>query len=218
VLADLQHAMDAWPDVDATVGDVMRDRARFIGMSQTPVYPGVSFVIGHTVFHPFALHSARRELLAFDSAVAAAHESWRDRWGLALGAQRASIQRLRTHPPSLFEKLADPYTVLTPFSAYTLTASAYEIAARHLIAAVLAIERFRRGHPAAAPVPVELQEDPFSGKPLVFKSDATGYVIYSLDVNRTDDGGAFYGIGADGPRNFTRQTRDYGIRVPVKHQ
>jgi hypothetical protein len=217
-LADLQHAMDAWPDADATVADVMRDRARFIEMSRTPVYPGVVFVIGHAVFHPFALHNARRELLSFDSAIAAAHGSWRDRWALAIDAQRASIQRFRIHPPSLFEKIEDPYTVLTPLSTYTLTASAKEIAARRLIAGAVAIERFRRAHPAAPPAPVELQEDPFSGKPLVFKSDATGYVIYSLDVNRKDDGGAFYGIGADGPRNFSLQTRDYGIRVPVKQE
>ena len=52
----------------------------------------------------------------------------------------------------------------------------------------------------------------------MFKSDAAGYVVYSLGVNRKDDGGALYGIGADGPRNFTLQTRDYGIRVPVMPQ
>jgi hypothetical protein len=128
MLADLQRAMDAWPDVDATVGDVMRDRARFIGMSRTAVDRGVFFVIGHALFHPMALHSARRELLSFDSAIAAARESWRERWALASEAQRASIERLRIHPPSLFETLEDPYRVLTPLGTYTLSASAREIA------------------------------------------------------------------------------------------
>jgi len=174
---------------------------------------GRRLAIGHALFHPFALRSARRGLLGFDAAAAAAHGSWPDRWAVADEAQRASLQRFHTHPPTLLDKVTDPYTILTPFSIYTLSAAARQVAARRLILATLAIERFRRAHAGTLPASGGLPEDPFSSAPLVLKTEPAGYVIYSLGVNRKDDAGALYGVGAGGPRNYSLQTRDYGIRV-----
>jgi len=59
-------------------------------------------------------------------------------------------------------------------------------------------------------------EDPFSGKPIIYAKSPGDYRIYSVDSNRTDDGGVFYGIGSRGqlmPR--TGAPRDYGIGVPL---
>jgi hypothetical protein len=47
-----------------------------------------------------------------------------------------------------------------------------------------------------------LPPDPFSGNPLRFKQDATGYTVYSVGTNQRDDGGAI-------------KEGDVGIRVPV---
>ena len=90
---------------------------------------------------------------------------------------------------------------------------------------VLAVERYRRAHSGAAPdslgalVPAFMPAvpiAPFSGKPLVYKKEAAGYLLYSVDTNRVDDGGALYGIGARtqlAPR--VNAARDAGLRVPL---
>ena len=59
-------------------------------------------------------------------------------------------------------------------------------------------------------------QDPFSGLPLAYRPAADGYAIYSVDVNRRDDGGAFYGHGAAVTKFVAAGApRDFGIRVPL---
>ena len=63
---------------------------------------------------------------------------------------------------------------------------------------VVAVERYRLAHGQSLPsriedlVPSELDVvpiDPFSGMPLRFVAEERGYVVYSLGLNRRDDGG-----------------------------
>jgi hypothetical protein len=72
------------------------------------------------------------------------------------------------------------------------------LASDRVALAALAIERFRRPHGGVSPtsladlVPQYLQsipDDPFSGKPLVYRRDDDGYIVYSVGSNRADDGG-----------------------------
>ena len=61
-----------------------------------------------------------------------------------------------------------------------------------------------------AAVPV----DPFSGSPLAYQRTEAGYRLYSVDIDRKDDGGALYGIGSKlqlTPQQ--RSPRDLGIEV-----
>ncbi len=41
----------------------------------------------------------------------------------------------------------------------------------------------------------EVPEDPFSGKPLVYRPDPTGYLLYSVGHDETDDGGVPESLG-----------------------
>jgi hypothetical protein len=52
---------------------------------------------------------------------------------------------------------------------------------------------------------------------LIYKPDADGYLLYSIDANLKNDGGALYGFGSRKqlvPR--AREGRDLGIRVDVR--
>lgn len=215
-VGSLQHALESWPDVDLTAGDMMRDRARFIEMSRTPFYPGLVFTVGRVVLHPFLLRSERRALHSFEGAIEVAQRPWPDRWTALVKAQHSLLERLRQHPPTLLDRLEDPYGAIVPFSQYLLWQSAHELAARRLVAAALAVERYRRAHGGSPPASIAASEDPFSGRPLIYKKEAGAYVIYSIDMNGMDDGGILYGFGAAGLRAVGQQTpRDYGIRVPT---
>jgi hypothetical protein len=79
----------------------------------------------------------------------------------------------------------------------------------------LAIERFRRAHEGRMPASLaelspaflkSISADPFSGKPLLYRQEGTGYIVYSVGENRADDRGSVDANGADvGLRVSTRQ-------------
>jgi hypothetical protein len=84
-----------------------------------------------------------------------------------------------------------------------------------------AIERYRRTHngqpPAglAALVPASCRSRrSIRGRPFVYKASRVDYLLYSLAINRKDDGGEIYGIGSLNPMPAPR-LRDFGIRVPL---
>jgi hypothetical protein len=62
-------------------------------------------------------------------------------------------------------------------------------------------------------------DDPFTGKPPVLKVTTDSYTLYSVDVNRKDDGGTLYGIGTGKRERWlskdTTAALDLGIRVPL---
>jgi hypothetical protein len=94
--------------------------------------------------------------------------------------------------------------------------SAFDLAARRIAALTIAVERDRRAHGGAVPAFIDAPEDPFSGRPLVFRRDATGYLIYALDRDRRDDGGVLYGFGAAPATRIGPQSpKDFGIHVPT---
>jgi hypothetical protein len=109
------------------------------------------------------------------------------------------------------------------FAGFSLTQAAGELTSRRVAVAVIAVERFRRAHGDLPPsldalVPAfitAVPEDPFSGKPLLFRKEADGYVVYSVDLNRRDDHGTLTGHGSGAERNLAAQLRDLGIRVPL---
>ena len=178
-------------------------------------------------FRPLIVHYARRQLSAFDAALAVTGESWPAKLdAVAALKQRYSSEwkdggRLRRlveqGPGALGVMLLNP------------DAAGSDMAIRHTAITVLALERYRRAHAGAVPptlaalvpslMPAVLP-DPFTGQPLIYGHDAAGYVVYSVDVNRRDDGGILWGIGAmsqAAPRGASGP-RDIGIRVPLTVQ
>jgi hypothetical protein len=95
---------------------------------------------------------------------------------------------------------------------------------RRTAIAALAAERYRRAHGGAPPPALDalvpeymagVPIDPFTSKPLLYRITGDAYVIYSVDRDRTDDGGALYtfGSGRDSSRAANR-ARDLGVRIP----
>jgi hypothetical protein len=220
-LAALQRAFDSWPDEDRMLAYLLQERARFIETAEGGMVPFAP-VAARFLLHPFVSRSGRMGIVSFEPAIALAR--------LPLAERSAVVQRAvadyRSQPLwryRLFGALFDPFPVA--FAGWGLSQAKQEVAARRVTVAALAVERYRRAHTSAAPeslgglVPAFLSavpEDPFSMKPLVYRRDADGYVLYSVDANRKDDGGELYGHGAAIAKHVGPQSpRDLGIRVPL---
>jgi hypothetical protein len=221
-LAALQRAFDSWPDHDQTLQDLLRERARLIDIAEGGMEPFAP-AVARILLHPFVSRIGRLWIASFEPALAIAR--------LPLAERSAAIQRsdaAATYNPQplwryrLFGALFGPFPVAV--GRMGLSQARQELAARRVAVAIVAVERFRRAHAGAAPaslaalVPAFLAavpEDPMSMKPLVYRRDADGYVLYSVDANGKDDGGELYGHGAAIAKHVGPQSpRDLGIRVP----
>jgi hypothetical protein len=220
-LTALQRAFDSWPDEDRMLAELLQERARFIEIAEDGMEPFAP-AAARFLLQPFAIRSGRVGIAAFEPVIALAR--------LPLAERTATMQRAdaayRPQPLwryRLFGALFDPFPVA--YAGMGLSRAKQELAARRVAVAGLAAERFRRAHAGAAPdslaalVPAFLgavPEDPMSMKPLVYRRDAGGYILYSVDANRKDDGGELYGHGAAIARHVGPQSpRDLGIRVPL---
>jgi hypothetical protein len=102
------------------------------------------------------------------------------------------------------------------------TQAGLNLVIRRVAVTTIAIERYRRAHDGAPPSSLDalapgylpaVPLDPFSGRGLVYKIAPDGYLLYSVDANRIDDGGNLYGIGSLNPLPVPK-ARDFGIKVP----
>jgi len=221
-LVTLQRAFETWPDEDVVLRDLLQDRARLIDASEDGLRGSVPPVV-RILFHPFMLRSVRRGIASFEPFIAIARRPWSVRWQAAAEIERGYARMMPPSRRGLLARLTDPLPI--GFAGMALGRAGQELAARRLAIAVIAIERFRRAHGGALPASLDalapalipaVPEDPFSGAPLLYRHDEEGYVVYSVDVNRGDEGGALYGHGS-AVGNFvgSGSPRDLGIRVPL---
>jgi hypothetical protein len=111
--------------------------------------------------------------------------------------------------------------LLLPALSTAVHAEDRNTANESMVPVVFALAAYRADHgiyPAAltALVPKYLPaipEDLFSGGPIRYKREGQGYVVYSVGINRKDDGGRTFGEGAEG-----QVCDDFVIRVPGKRQ
>jgi hypothetical protein len=98
-----------------------------------------------------------------------------------------------------------------PSTAYRI---ATRLASDRAAIVALAIERFRRANADRLPAGLSeltpdflksVPEDPFSGKPLLYRQDITSYVVYSVGENRSDDHGS-----------VEPEESDVGLRVSAR--
>lgn len=224
-LAKLQSAFESLPDTDTLTHEMLQKRAEFIEVVTHP-----SSTIGEAVtariLRPVRTRDTRRQLADYDEALALTRLPWQQRVEQAAIMDRRLAADFKAARESRFR--AWLLSRRRPFyGGIALWPAAHDLAARRVAIAALAIERYRRAtggdRPSslAALVPAYVRavpQDPFSGAPLVYESGPQDYLVYSVDNNRTDDGGVFYGIGSRGqmaPR--AGAPRDLGIRVqPVE--
>jgi hypothetical protein len=214
---------DFWPYPPNSTSWVLRPR-------QAPRDGGDT--LAFVVFRPLFTGDLRRQLGSFDAALAVARERWPEKQYAEQKLARQYGVDLR-RPAVRREYLGGRIGLSLPALAVwtldrDLPRAGADLAYRRTASATIAVERFRRAHAGALPpsldslVPAYLPsvpQDPFDGKPLKFRTSADSYVVYSVDVNRIDDGGMLYGVGAGTTEPVRRENdpspRDIGIRVPL---
>jgi hypothetical protein len=217
-LEALQRAFAELPDEDGLDRDLIRRRAWLIEQREEAMAPGgISRTVGF-LLHPFLVRAVRVQVEGFPEVIAAAREPWPAKFETLSALGAANAPRATRSPR---QQLIGPPVNLAALAA-SPAAAGVNVAVRRLAIATLAIERYRRVHgavpsdlsglvPAFLPaVPI----DPFTGQPFVYRAGSDAYLLYSVDVNRRDDGGQLYGIGSLNPMPLPRD-RDFGIKVPL---
>jgi hypothetical protein len=223
-LAKLQQAFESLPDTDTLTHEMLQARAEFIEVTTHP-----SSTIGQAVtarlMRPLNTRGARQQLAAYDETIALTRLSWPQRVEQAAIMERRFAEDFKASREGRFRGWWFARRWGPAFGGMPLFQAAYDLSGRRVAIAALAVERYRRANGGAVPVSLEtlvptylpaVPDDPFSGKPLIYTRTPAEYRIYSVDNNRTDDGGVFYGIGSRGqsaPR--AGAPRDFGIQVPV---
>lgn len=216
-LAALQQAVASWTEEDRAVRALLQQRVRYLSYADAP-RRGFGEFVTSALAQPFLTNLTRRRVESFDAAIAIARLP-PDQRREALAAERRAPRPRRR---GLFGQFLEPQV----FFGSIYNTGSQDLAARRAIVSVLAVERYRRAHRGTPPqslnelVPALLPavpEDPYlPGQPIVYRQDAGGYVVYSVDTNRKDDGGEFYGHGAAVKKHVGPQSpRDLGIRVPL---
>ena len=223
-LKQLQDAIASLPDTDTVAAEVQRSRASMLDDWRNPRRT-VSEAMLQRILRPWMARSQRAQLKATEQALAVAREPWPGKLAAAKALEQryAAAIREASRRRDVFSRLVSPYG--DGIAIVSVLPSGYELASRRVMLTVLAIERYRRAHGESLPaslnalVPAYLPSipiDPFSGSAPVYKQTNDAYLVYSLDANAADDGGALYGVGSKGqlsPRQG--MPRDLGIRVEI---
>jgi hypothetical protein len=219
-LEGLQQAFAELSDEDGVDRDLMLRRARLIEQQEDTLYPGGISRAAAFVFHPFLKYRVRVQIEQFPDVIAASRLPWPDKYS-TLAAMAASVTQ-GTNRSALRNMLSGRTINVAAMSAAPAFAG-INLVVRRVAIATVAIERYRRAHGGALPaslgalVPAYLPAvpiDPFSGGAIVYKPSADGYLVYSIDANRIDNGGQLYGTGSMSTTAAPR-TRDFGIKVPL---
>lgn len=244
-LLRLQHAFEELPDEDRLVEQLQTERARLLGdfwpyppdrtvwvLRPRMFVRGGADTAAFFLFRPLITHLMRRQFKPFEDALAAARQPWPQK----LDARSALVQQYRLDPDrpqsrrSFLDKaagfLSPEFGILSLYGYMPI--AGMNLAIRRTSIATLAVERFRRDHGGDMPATLEtlvpeylsaVPQDPFAGQPLTYRRAADSYVVYSIDVNRADDGGLLYGLGSGSTSPIRRvndpSPRDIGIRVPL---
>ena len=219
-LEALQRAFASLPDEDGLDRALMLRRARLIEEQANGLGPGGVSGAAAFLFQPFLTRTLRVQIEQFPEVIAAAREPWPDKFATLSTLAATSGPRANRDP--IRGALRGDTPNLAALSSAPAPAG-LNLAARRVAVTTLAIERHRRAHGGALPssldalVPAFMPAvpiDPFSGRPVVFKAASDSYLVYSLDVNRMDDGGALYGTGSRNPMPLPK-IRDFGVKVPL---
>jgi hypothetical protein len=144
---------------------------------------------------PMRDHGIVAELREFDEALAAASQPWPDK----LAAATAMTSRYRSRSRRTLTRPLMPHIAGVNLEAAVMNA-AETLASARVNAGALALARYRHAHGGALPaslnhlVPLYLSAppiDPYTGRELKYLHDGESYKIYSVGINRQDDGGTW---------------------------
>ena len=173
---------------------------------------------------PMRDRSIVRELREFDEALAAVGEPWPAKLDAASAITgKYRYTRSQSRRRGFFERLTRPYdSHMAATTLESVVRSAAETLARtRASAAAVAVARYRLAHGGTLPgslqalIPEYLTAplvDPYTGKELKYVHDGESYKVYSLGVNRTDDGGT-WDLSSDLRTTRRGDPLDVGIAV-----
>jgi len=174
--------------------------------------PPQTYAAGIQVLTAIGLVGADKRLMleTFDKALALADEDTPEALRRYEALFDETAAKSRRFPPKMFSSL-----LLSAYRNVPTRFAAFEARRRALLAA-LAVERHRQSNDSALPEKLsQLQRqplsvvplDPFDGQPLRYRKLESGYVIYSIGSDRSDDG------GQDRAGNRQAKGRDETFRV-----
>jgi hypothetical protein len=243
-LANLQHAYERLANDDGLAQDLTNRRAQMIE-SVWPTTARPIFVqrirtpwrwqfgndsLTFVLLRPWITHRLIAYLRELDRAIAIAREPWPEKAkGEQLSAPSPAMRQAMTPPGGWLSQIRVTVGLLSEsagemLSGGTISRAGGALAQNRVSVMALAIERWRRAHGGALPPSVEalvpdylreIPRDPFTGAALRFIASADSYTVFSVGIDRVDNGGD---IGEWQPdvRGFARGTeRDIGVRVPL---
>jgi hypothetical protein len=150
---------------------------------------------------PLRDHRMRSEIREFDEAIGAAQQPWPARLdaAAALARKYPSVQSRR---PGLMDALTSPMGShrATASLSIAIGRDAEALARARASVGAVAAARYRQAHQGTLPatlrdlIPEYLSAplvDPYSGKELKYVHEGTSYKVYSVGINRQDDGGTW---------------------------
>jgi hypothetical protein len=155
--------------------------------------------IARMVTRPLRDRRMLAELREFDEAVQAAKQPWPMRLEAAAALAKRYMSS-QTRRPGLVDVFTNPFG--SHFATASLTSAiardAEALATARASVLAVAVSRYRHAHNGM--LPATLQElrpqfvsapllDPYSGMDLKYVRDGTTYKVYSVGINRQDDGG-----------------------------
>ena len=182
--------------------------------------------IARTLLRPLRDHRTIAELREFDEALEVAKRPWPakiDDVGSFVSNHRTNRSRLMR--PSLIESLTRPLGahMATGIMTSSVEAIAESLARMRASIGVLAVARYKHDHKGELPaalqqlvptyVPAPLI-DPYTGTELRYWRDCGGFKVYSVGINRTDDGGVWV-QHSDLQQSRRGNPADVGIEVGV---
>lgn len=224
-LEALQRALMDVPDADDLVHHIQQQRARFIDEIQGPP-DGLADMTVRRLLRPWIARANGRNLQTYGQAIELSGRPWPEKYIEGARLQQKHLQAFEAAGAAgnlrrTMRNIVMPYGI--GFMGAPFAQAGSELATRRIIIATLAVERYRRTHGEQLPPSLDaivpgylpaVPVDPFSGHPIVYRSGGGHYLLYSVDNNRTDDGGAFYGFGSGGQRAPRANAgRDVGIRI-----
>jgi hypothetical protein len=243
-LSRLQQAVEKLSDEDDLAEQLQIARAHLLGdfwpypaggpswtLRPRMVTRGVLDSLSFELFRPLFTHEMRQQFAPFEDAISVARQPWPGKFD----ASRELLKRYGVgsdlRPRSVLQRAMGSF-VPPAVGVWTLEnylpIAGISLAMRRTAITALAVERFRRAHAGAAPSTLDalvpdylaaVPQDPFSGQPLRYRLGNDSYVVYSVDANKVDDGGALYGFGSGSQSPARRANdpspRDIGIRVPL---
>jgi hypothetical protein len=213
LLEQIQREFTSVADERALENWMLRDRASWLSYAMPgafsdsrPEFEGRRIspleTVATKLLRPLRDHRMVTELAEFDQAMEVAKQPWPGKIDAVNGfVEHHRVNRSQSVRRDFVDVMTRPYGehAAGGFLASYASGIAEALARARASVAAIAVARYRHDH---RDLPSSLQQlvpaylpatltDPYTGAELSYRHDATGYKVYSVGINRKDDGGTW---------------------------